>query len=401
MPQLTAESDRGAQAMKSVKDVAGQPMMRAARLHGPGEKLRIEMIERPSARPTDVIVKVMACGVVPNMINVLHHLAKWPDMHQPALPAIYGLDVSGVIEEVGSQVHSLSVGDRVYVNPARYCGSCRACRSDNPTACKYFMLNGYFGSGEASQTLYDDYVYGGFADFMSAPQYGIVKIPDNLSFEMAARWGYLGTAYAALRRGGVDMSSTVLINGITGTLGLGAAIFALALGARKVLGLGRNADLLECVRALCPERIHVASLSGGDEVRAWARSLTDGDGADVVIDALPTGGDPMAFRSALAGLARGGRHVNIGGVSEEVGINFLQLMNDHKTLVGSLWFTTGQGQDMADLVETGTVKLDMFEHEVFALDAINDVLDGMGSRHGGFSNYVVAPDPKALKGAGR
>ena len=385
--------------MTSGGDAAERPMMRAARLHGPGEKLRVEMIERPRARPTDVVVRVMACGVVPNMVNVLHHMAKWPGMHQPSLPAIYGLDVSGVIEEVGPQVHGLSVGDRVYVNPARYCGSCRACRMNNPTACNFFMLNGYFGSGESSQKLYDDYVYGGFADFMSAPQYSIVTIPDNLSFEMAARWGYLGTAYAALRRGGVNMSSTVLINGITGTLGLGAALFALALGARKVLGLGRNADLLERVRRLAPDRIHVASHCGADAVREWARLLTGGEGADVVIDALPTGGDPAAFRAALAGLARGGRHVNVGGVSDDVAINFLQLMNDHKTLIGSLWFTADQGQEMADLVESGTVKLDMFEHEVFALDNINDVLDGIGSRHGGFSNYVIAPDPGALGGA--
>lgn len=385
-------------ASANLNDNAERPMMRAARLHNPGEKLRIETVERPQVGPTEVLVKVMACGVAPNMINVLHHMANWPDMRQPALPAIYGLDVSGVIEAVGSQVHSLSVGDRVYVNPARYCGSCRPCRSGNTTACNYYMFNGYFGSGEESQKLYDYYVYGGFAEFMSAPQYSIVKIPDNLSFEMAARWGYLGTAYAALRRGGVNMSSRVLINGITGTLGLGAAVFALALGARKVLGLGRNQELLERVKKLCPERIHVASLSGGDAVRKWARSLTDGDGADVVIDALPTGGDPAAFLAALAGLARGGRHVNVGGVTEDVGINFLQLMNDHKTLVGSLWFTTDQGQEMADLAETGTVKLDMFEHEIFALDRLNEVLDSIGSRHGGFSNYVIAPDPEALTG---
>lgn len=398
MSEPTAKAALGERAKANVNDNAERPMMRAARLHGPGEKLRLEMIERPSARPTDVIVRVMACGVVPNMINVLHHLAKWPGMHQPKLPAIYGLDVAGVIEEMGSQVHGLSVGDRVYVNPGRFCGSCRACRTDNPTACKYFMLNGYFGMGEASQTLYDDYVYGGFADFMSAPQYSIVKIPDNLGFETAARWGYLGTAYAALRRGGVDMSSTVLINGISGTLGLGAAIFAVALGARRILGLGRNPDLLDRVRRLCPDRIHVTSLSEEGEVRGWARSLTDGDGVDVVIDALPTGGDPAAFRAALAALGRGGRHVNVGGVSEEVGINFLQLMNDHKSLIGSLWFTTGQGQEMADLVQTGAVKLDMFEHEVFALENVNDVLNGVGSRLGGFSNFVIAPDPAALKG---
>ncbi|HJQ15994.1 MAG TPA: alcohol dehydrogenase catalytic domain-containing protein [Allosphingosinicella sp.] len=373
------------------------PMMRAARLHRPGEPLSIDLVERPVARPTDVIVQVMACGVVPNMINVLNNLATWSYLHQPDLPAIYGLDVSGVIVEKGSQVHGVAVGDRVYVNPGRYCGGCRSCRSGNTTACQYFMLNGYFGMGALSQRLYDDYPYGGFAEFMSAPQYSLVKIPDNLSFEMAARWGYLGTGYAALRRAGVEMSSTVLINGVTGTLGLGTALFALALGARKILGVGRNVELLQRVRDLCPDRIDVRTLEGAESIGDWARSLTGGEGVDVVVDALPTGAPAASFRAAFAALGRGGRHVNVGSVYEDVPINFLQLNNDCQTLIGSLWFTTTHGQEMAELAANGSVKLEAFEHEVFALEEINAVLSGIGSRHGGFSNYVVSPDPRALK----
>lgn len=375
---------------------SSQTMMRAARLHRAGEPLSIDNVERPAARPTDVVIQVMACGVVPNMINVLNNLANWSYLHQPDLPAIYGLDVAGVIVEKGSQVHGLSVGDRVYVNPGRYCGGCRACRSGNTTACRHFMLNGYFGMGELSQQLYDDYPYGGFAEFMSAPQYSIVRIPNNLSFEMAARWGYLGTGYGALRRAGVDMNSTVLINGVTGTLGLGTALFALALGARKVLGIGRNAELLERVKAICPDRIHVRALEGDAPARDWARNLTDGEGVDVVVDALPTGAPAASFQAAFSALGRGGRHVNVGSVYEEVPVNFLQLNNDCQTMIGSLWFTTAHGQEMAELAATGSVNLDVFEHEVFALEDINSVLAGMGSRHGGFSNYVISPDPEAL-----
>ncbi|HKR90213.1 MAG TPA: alcohol dehydrogenase catalytic domain-containing protein [Phenylobacterium sp.] len=370
--------------------------MRAARLHRVGEPLSIDIVERPIARPTDVVIEVMACGVVPNMINVLNNLANWSYLHQPDLPAIYGLDVAGVIVEKGSQVHGMAVGDRVYVNPGRYCGACRACRSGNTTACKYYMLNGYFGMGELAQKLYDDYPYGGFAEFMSAPQYSLVKLPHNVSFETAARWGYLGTGYAALRRAGVNMTSTVLINGITGTLGLGTALFALALGARKVLGVGRNAALLQRVRDLHPDRIHVRALEGEESIREWARSLTDGDGVDVVVDALPTGAPAASFQAAFSALGRGGRHVNIGSVYEEVPINFLQLNNDCQTMIGSLWFTTEQGQEMAELAATGGVRLDVFENEVFALEEINSVLSGISNRHGGFSNYLISPNPEAL-----
>lgn len=382
-----------------------RPKMRAARLHRPGEPLSIDLVERPVAGPTDVIIQVKACGVVPNMATVfnlprLFDLADLPHdspkLLTPKLPAILGLDASGVIVEKGSQVRGVELGDRVYVDPARYCGSCRPCRLGNGTACKYFLLNGYMGLGELSQNLFDDYPYGGFAEFMPAPQYSLVKIPDNLSFETAARWGYLGTSYAALRRAGVDMKSTVLINGITGTLGLGAALFALALGAPKILGLGRNAELLQRVRELCPDRIHVRPIDGEESVRSWARTLTEGDGVDVVVDALPTGAPPVSFRAACAALARGGRHVNIGGVLQDVAINVLKLVNDAQTIIGSLWFTTAHGQEMAELAATGSVKLEVFEHEVFALEEINSALARIGTRHGGFSNYVISPDPRAL-----
>ena len=394
MSEQARRSEAVAPAIKGT-DASGRTM-RAARLHRPGEPLSIDVVDRPLLRPTDVIVQVMACGIVPNMINVLNNLATWSYLHQPDLPAVYGLDVAGVIVEKGAQVHGFEAGDRVYVNPGRYCGSCRPCRTGNTTACRYFMLNGYFGMGECAQRLYDDYPYGGFAEYMSAPQYSLVHLPNNLNFETASRWGYLGTGYAALRRAKVDMSSTVLINGISGTLGLGTALFALALGARKIFGLGRNTELLARVKSLCPDRIHVRAVDGDDSVRDWARSLTDGEGVDAVIDALPTGAPAASFKAAFSTLGRGGCHVNIGSVYEEVPINFLQLNNDCQTMIGSLWFTTAQGQEMADLAETGTVRLDIFDHEIFALEDINTVLAGFDSRHGGFSNFIISPDAQAL-----
>ena len=78
--------------------------------------------------------------------------------------------------------------------------------------------------------MFEDYPYGGLGEYMTAPQYSLVTLPDNVSFETAARWGYLGTAYSALKRSGANMGTSVLVNGISGTLGLGVALFALALG---------------------------------------------------------------------------------------------------------------------------------------------------------------------------
>ena len=366
--------------------------MRAARMHVRGEPLTIDRIEIPSPRPTDVLVEVKACGIVPNLGNVLNKFVEWfPHLSLPPLPAIFGLDPAGVVVDKGEQVHGVEIGQRVYVNPARYCGGCRYCRKGETTSCRFYAFNGYFGFSPESKKMFEDYPYAGLGEFMTAPQYSLVTLPDNVSFEAAARWGYMGTGYRALRRADVTASDVVLINGISGTLGLGTALFALALGARRVLGTGRDRDLLDRVAAIAPGRIAVHPLDDEVPVGEWARSVTGGEGVDVVIDALGPGAPQESWLAALDGLRRGGRHVNIGAVAGHIPIHVHEVMDNDKTLHGSAWFTTADGQEMADLAEAGMVDLSVFQHEVFKLDEINSALSVLKNRNGGFSNYVLVP----------
>src|SRR3954465_11679987 len=79
----------------------------------------------------------------------------------------------------------------------------------------------------------------------------------------AARFGYLGTAYSAMKKLGVGPGQTFLINGISGMLGLNAAVRARAMGATRILGTGRNVALLNRVKALSPQRIEVFAV--GDD----------------------------------------------------------------------------------------------------------------------------------------
>lgn len=364
--------------------------MRAARYHRVGEPFSIDTIDTPSPGPTEVLVQVKACGMVPNFVTVLNPPPGI--IHTPALPAIYGLDAAGVVAAKGPLVHGFEVGDRVYVNPLRYCGSCRHCRMGRVRACDRAALSSYLGSGQKSPQTLAEYPYGGYAEFMTAPQYSLVSLPDNLTFEAASRWGYLGTGYSALRRANANMSTTVLINGITGTLGLGTTLFALALGVPTIMGIGRDVERLQKVKALSPERIHVLSTLEGRPIDEWAASVT-GDGVDVVIDALPTGGSPASFSAAAKALGRGGTHMNIGGVFEDVPINPIYAMNNEQTYTTSFWFVTSEAQEMADLARSRLVNLDVLEHRVFALDEINEALAVLleGNRDGGFTNLVISP----------
>jgi len=175
-------------------------MMRAARMHAVGGPMSIDTIPVPKPGSTDVLVEVKACGMVPNLGNVLANWTRWfPHLPLPKLPAIFGLDPAGIVVEVGEQVFDVKPGERVYVNPLRSCGACQMCRSGERTRCRYFTFNGYFGFGPDAQKIYDLYPYGGFCEFMTVPQYALVKLPANVSFEQAARFGYLGTSYGAMK----------------------------------------------------------------------------------------------------------------------------------------------------------------------------------------------------------
>jgi D-arabinose 1-dehydrogenase-like Zn-dependent alcohol dehydrogenase len=376
--------------------------MIAARLHAYGSPMTLDRIDVPEPRGTDVLVEVKACGVVPNLARVISNFfgTQTPDLKvMPPLPAIFGLDPAGIVAKVGDQVLAIRPGERVYVNPARCCGSCRMCRSGQTLDCPNFTFQGYFGR---SQDIMRAYPYGGLSQFITAPVTALVRVPDNVSFEAAARFGYFGTAYAAMRKIGVGPGQSLLVNGITGQLGLCAALLALAMGATKILGTGRNAALLERVKGLAPKRIEVLAVpsappqSGApaaqpDPLVSWAKAATNGEGVDGVIDCLPPGAPAGAMMRALYCLRRGGRAVNVGAVMETLPINAFWLMTNRIGLQGSVWFTTAEGEDMAAMAGAGTLDLSVLEHRVSPLSKVNEALAGMDNRDGGFTNFVIDP----------
>ena len=361
--------------------------MRAARLHRPGEPMQIDTVGVPKIKPYEALVRVEAAGVISNM-NAVFSGRYW--YHLPPLPAIVGLDCAGVIERVGPEVRGFAEGERVYVNPLLSCGSCHHCRSGSPTNCSFSAFRGYFAFSTQAVKLLEDNPHGGLSEYTAAPAASLVKLPPEVSFDLGARWGYLGTSFAALEAGGARGGSWVMINGVTGILGVGAVHWALGMGAARVLGLGRNREILERVKALAPRRVEVLAL-GEQPIADWARERTDGLGADMLLDCTGRGSLPETTLDAIGGLKPGGIAVNVSALTDPLPINPVKFMTAQLQYRGSNWVSVAQGERMAEMVRCGAVDLGRIEPRVYPLEGVNEALAEVKERPGGFVNVVVAP----------
>jgi len=364
--------------------------MLAARMHHVAEDMRVEHVPLPTPGPGEVRVRVHAVNIVPNLSNILKMWTTWfPEDPLPTLPAIFGLDPAGEIDAVGYGVIGWSVGERVYVNPGRCCLSCRACRNGDIVNCSSYAFAGYFGFTPTSVELLDRFP-GGLAEYMVAPSYSLVRLPDNLDFNAAARFGYLGTMYSALKKAGAAPGRSVLVNGVTGTLGLGSVLLAPAMGITELYGTGRDRPQLEAVAALLPKRVNVHSLLDGP-VDAWIERETHGERVDIYVDALGPGAEHETFRESMRALRRGGVCVNIGALMGDLAIDIHHMMDQQKSIRGSLWSTPGECQEMADMVAAGSLDLSPLEHQVYPLSEVNEAISGIATRNGGFSNFIISP----------
>ena len=361
--------------------------MRVARLHAPGEPFQIDGMPIPEPGPGQVLVRVRAAGLIPNMRAVVSG-EEWYTL--PPLPAVYGLDAAGTVEAAGPGVVGWHGGERVYVNPALWCGGCPSCRDGRPLLCDSFSLRGYFSTGPYGTDLQRAYPYGAFSEYLLAPVHSLVRLPDTVSFPQAARFGYLGTSYHALKVAGLEPGRSVIVNGVTGTLGVGSVLLALAMGATRVLGTGRNAAVLERVAALDPGRVQVARVSDTN-LETELRAGTDGLGADAMVDCQGRGADIATTVAATKALRKGGRAVMIGAVSGAPVLDYVWLLITNISITGAVWFTTAEGQEMAAMAGAGTLDLSVWETHAFALEHINDGLAFVAARRGGFVNVVVEP----------
>jgi threonine dehydrogenase-like Zn-dependent dehydrogenase len=244
-------------------------------------KRKIEYGEVPDPtieQPTDAIIKVTSTGICGSDLHLYEVLGAYLDPGD-----ILGHESMGVVEEVGSSITNLKPGDRVVVPFQIACGSCYMCDQDLQTQCETTQVREQgMGAALFGYTKLYGQVPGGQAEYLRVPQaqYGPIKVPDGPSDD---RFVYLSdvlpTAWQAVEYADVPDGGTLVVLGL-GPIGDMATRIAMHRGLR-VIGVDLVAERLERAR-----RNGVETLEYSDDTAEAIRTLTDGRGADSVIDAV-------------------------------------------------------------------------------------------------------------------
>ncbi len=304
--------------------------MRAAVYHGDkGELAEYHTdVEVADPGPGEVKVKIHAAGVCHSDLSAMNGTLPMP------APCVLGHEGSGEIVTVGDGVSQVSVGDHVIVAWNPPCGSCRACRRGEPNLCVQIFYN-IAGSAKFSQGGSPVFGFAGngtFAEEMVIPQQGVVKIPDDVPYEVGALIGCGVTTGvgAALNTAKVKPGSSVVVYG-AGGVGIAAIQGAKVAGAAEIV----DVDMVE---SKLKDALRFGATRGvkPDEVDAANMEINEGEGFDYAIECI---GLSQTIRAAYDAVRRGGTAVIVGaGRSEDmVQFNAFELFFMEKKLLGSYY----------------------------------------------------------------
>jgi L-idonate 5-dehydrogenase len=212
-------------------------------------------------------------------------------------PLVLGHEIAGEVVEISGSVPGLKPGNRIAVNPSRWCGRCTPCREGRLNLCEniFFM-------GSASKT---PHMQGGFATIFDAVPEQCVRIPDQVPYQAAALAEPLAVCLHAVARAGDVRGKRAVIFG-AGPIGLLTMLAARRAGVAEVTVVDIAAAPLAFATRLGAD--HVVDLSGGDDgLKAQAASAA----FDV---AFEVSGTAAGLASAIGIVRRGGVVVQIGNL---------------------------------------------------------------------------------------
>jgi S-(hydroxymethyl)mycothiol dehydrogenase len=338
---------------------------------GKGEPVRVTTVVVPDPGPGVALVSVQACGVCHT------------DLHYREggigndFPYLLGHEAAGVVEAVGPDVTGLAPGDFVILNWRAVCGQCRACLRGRPWYC--------FATHNASQkmTLADGTPLspalgiGAFAEKTLVAAGQCTKVDREIKPEVAGLLGcgVMAGLGAALNTAGVGRGDSVAVIGCGG-VGNAAILGAALAGARKIIAVDVDDRKLDWARG--SGATDTVNSRSADPVAA-IRELTEGNGADVVIEAV---GRPETYKQAFYARDLAGTVVLVGVPTPEMQLDLplLDVFGRGGSLKSS-WYgdclPTRDFPMLVDLHLQGRLPLEKFVSETIALDAVEEAFARM------------------------
>lgn len=265
----------------------------AAVLYGK-EDVKIEKVAIPSLGPKDVLVRVKAaltCGTDVKVFRRGYHAR----MIMP--PALFGHELAGDIVAMGSEVSKFRVGQRVVAANSAPCGDCFYCKRDLENLCEDLLFNN-----------------GAYAEYIRIPgrivEKNLYAVPEQVDYVDAALAEPLACVLRGIEESYVRKGDTVVVIGL-GPIGLMFVRMLKVMGARVIAIARRQVQLDDAKRMGAAELISVVDTT---DVPAAVRDLTEGRGADVVIEAV---GKPEVWNLAVQMLRKGGTVNFFGGCPNE------------------------------------------------------------------------------------
>lgn len=326
----------------------------------------------PDPGPHDVVVRVQACGVCHT------------DLHyreggiNDEFPFLLGHEAAGVVESVGEAVTHVAEGDFVVLNWRAVCGECRACRRGRPWYC--------FDTHNASvpMTLTDGTPLtpalgiGAFADKTLVHEKQCTRVDPGTDPAVAGLLGcgVMAGIGAAMNTGSVSRGDSVAVIGCGG-VGDAAIAGANLAGAGTIIAIDRDARKLEWAKDF--GATHTIDATSGDVVEQ-IKDLTDGFGADVVIDAV---GRPETWKQAFYGRDLAGTVVLVGVPTPDMTLDMplIDLFSHGGSLKSSWYGDCLPERDfpmLIDLYRQGRLPLDRFVTERIGIDDVEASFAAMG-----------------------
>ncbi|WP_182353306.1 galactitol-1-phosphate 5-dehydrogenase [Flaviflexus huanghaiensis] len=346
--------------------------MKAVVMHGVGD-IRLEEIEKPTARPGEVVMKVAACGVCGSDLDRMYK--KGP--HR--LPLVTGHEFSAYIDEIGEGVDGFAIGDLVTAPPMLPCFECEPCLQGHYSLCENYD---YYGSRRD----------GAYAEYVAGPANLLLKVPAGLDARAAAMVDPAAIALHAIWRTKLTAGSRVAVMGGGGPIGLFSIQWARIMGATEIVSV----DVSEEKSQLALEAGATSAVSSPEELDRIV-----GAGFDVVIE---TTGVPAVADQSVGIAARHADVTLIGIPNAPVEIsapNWARLMRLEISVRGS-WnsfsapFPGSEWTTTLDHMANGNLKWEfMITHEE-PLEKVADTIRAMYERTIHSSKVLFLPHGPAL-----